>query len=104
MWNLVDAIGKLYESTFVSVLFPDGETDLFQIQTGVLQGDTLAPFLFVLIVDYTMRQTIDEHVEQLGFEIAPRTSSRQPAIKFTDMLFADDLALLPEEIDQPQKL
>ena len=57
--KLADAIGKLNVSTFASVLSPDGETDLFQIQAGVLQGDTLAPFLFVLIVDYAMRQAID---------------------------------------------
>ena len=45
--KLADATGKFNESTSASVLSPDGETDLFQIQAGVLQGDTLAPFLFV---------------------------------------------------------
>ena len=72
--KLVDAIGKFYESTFATVLSPDVETDLLQIQAGVLQGDTLAPFLFVLIVDYAMRQAIDGPVEQLGFRITPRKS------------------------------
>ena len=96
--KLVDAIGKFYESTFASVLSPNGETDLFQIQAGVLQGDTLAPLFFVLIVDYAMRQAIDGHVEQLGFEITHRKSQRHPTIKVADMLFADDVALLPEEV------
>ena len=50
------------------------EIDLLQIQAGVLQGDTLAPFPFVLVVDYAMWQAIDRHVEQLGFEITPRKS------------------------------
>ena len=50
------------------------EIDLLQIQVGVLQGDTLAPFPFVLVVDYAMWQAIDRHVEQLGFEITPRKS------------------------------
>ena len=67
--KLVDAIGKLYESTFTSVLSPDGETDLFQIQVGVLQRDTLPPFIFVLVMDYPMRQAIDGHEEQLGLKI-----------------------------------
>ena len=56
--KLVDAIGKLYESTFASVISPDSKTDLFQIQVGVLQGDTLVPFVFVLVVDYAMKQAI----------------------------------------------
>lgn len=56
--KLVDAIGKLYESTFASVLSPDGKTDLFKIQAGILQGDNLALFLFALVVDYAMRQAI----------------------------------------------
>ena len=60
--KLVDAIGKLYESTFSSVLSPEGKTDLLQIQAGALQGDTLAPFFFVLVVNYAMRQAIDGHV------------------------------------------
>ena len=102
--KLVDAIGKLYESTFASVLSPDDETDLFQIQAGILPGGTLAPFLFVFTVDYAMRQAIDGHVEQIGFEITPRKSQRHPTIKVADMLFADDVALLSEEIDQAQKL
>ena len=34
----------------------DGElSHSFSIDTGVLQGDTLAPFLFVIMVDYIMR-------------------------------------------------
>ena len=51
---LVDAIGKLYESTFTSVLSRDGKTVLFHIQAGVLQGDTLASLLFVSVVYYVM--------------------------------------------------
>ena len=27
---------------------PDGETEFFRILTGVLQGDTLAPYLFIM--------------------------------------------------------
>ena len=86
--------------TRIRILSPGGKTDLFQIQAGLLQGETLAAFLFVLTVDYTMTQAI----EQLGFKITPRKSQQHPAIKVTDMLFADDVALLSEEIVQAQKL
>ena len=58
----------------------------------------------MLIIDYAMRQAIDGHVEQLDFEITPQKSQRHPAIKVADMLFADDVALLSEDIDRAQKL
>ena len=93
---------KKNESTIASVLSPDGETDLFQIKAGILQEDTLAPFLFVN--HYSMRQAIDERVEQLCFEITPQKSRRHPAIKAKDILFDDDVALLSEEFDWAQKL
>ena len=43
--NLFQAIEKMYTNTKAKVISPDGETDMFQITAGVLQGDTLAPFL-----------------------------------------------------------
>ena len=36
-------IMMLYESMKVKVCSPDGDTDLFDIVTGVLQGDTSSP-------------------------------------------------------------
>ena len=43
--NLLQAIEKMYTNTKTKVISPDGETEMFDITTGVLQGDTLAPFL-----------------------------------------------------------
>ena len=37
---------------------PDGDTPFFDITTGVLQGDTLAPYLFIICLDYIMRTSI----------------------------------------------
>ena len=34
------------------VRFPDGDTDFFDTVAGVLQGDTLAPYLFSTWLDY----------------------------------------------------
>ena len=75
----------------------------FKSKRTYYKRDTLVPFLFVLVVDYTTRQVIDGHGEQLGFKITPRKSRRHPVIKVTDMLFADDVPLFSWEIDQAQK-
>ena len=47
----VAAIMMLYRNTKVKVHFPDGDTDYFDIASGVLQGDTLAPYLFITCLD-----------------------------------------------------
>jgi len=52
--------------TKAKVLSPDGETDFFEILAAVLQGDTLAPFLFVIVIDYVLRKTVDSHEHSLA--------------------------------------
>ena len=53
---LLRAIEKMYTNTMAKVVSPDGETDMFEIAAGVLQGDTLAPFLFIIVLDYALRK------------------------------------------------
>ena len=57
--TLLRAIEAMYTNTKAKVVSPDGETELFDITAGVLQGDTLAPFLFVIVLDYAMRKATD---------------------------------------------
>ena len=101
---LVNVISKLYENTRARAVTPDGDTELFDIIAGVLQGDTLAPYLFAIVLDYVMRQAIDGREEELGFELERRRSRRHPPVVVTDLDFADDIALLCEEIRQAQEL
>ena len=53
--RLVHAIETMYQNTKVQVLTPDGETEQFDITAGVMQGDTLAPSLFIIVLDYALR-------------------------------------------------
>ena len=71
----------------------------FAITTGVLQGDTLAPFLFIMVIDYVMSNS----EEDFGFIYEQRTSSRHPAKTINDLDFADDIALLENSIELANK-
>ena len=99
--RLLAAINKLYENTRARVITPDGETEFFQIINEVLQGDTLAPYLFAY-VDYVMRKTYQGREEALAFQLQKRESQRVPPTIVTNLDFADDLALLTEETEQAQ--
>ena len=74
---------------------PDGNTEFFDIVSGVLQGDTLAPFLFIHGLDYVLRISADLHAD-LGFTLTRARSSRYLAQFITDVDYADDLALLSD--------
>ena len=47
----VAAITILYRNTKVKVRSPDGDTEYFDIITGVLQVDTLAPYVLIICLD-----------------------------------------------------
>ena len=102
--KLLSAIENIYENTRAKVISPDGETDYFEIKAGVLQGDTLAPYLFAIVLDYVLRKTFSGKENELGFKLHRQRSSRKPAVIVTDLDFADDLALLCEEMEQAQEV
>ena len=39
---------------------PDGDTEFLGILAGVLQGDTLTPFFFVICLDYVLKISVDK--------------------------------------------
>ena len=51
----VAAITILYWNTKVKVRSPDVDTEYFDIVAGILQGDTVAPYLFIICLDYVLR-------------------------------------------------
>ena len=99
----VAAIMILYRNTKVKVRSPDGDTEYFDIVAGVLQGDTLAPYLFIICLDYVLRTSIDK-IRENGFELTKRRSKRYPAKTITDADYADDLALLANTPNQAETL
>ena len=100
--QLVSAIGILYTGTKAKVLSPDVETEFFEILAGVLQGDTLAPYIFTTMIDYATRQVIGNDALDLGFKIDRKRNRRHNPDVITDLDFADDIALVTEELEQAQ--
>ena len=72
----------LYKNTKVKARSSDGDTDYFDIVAGVLQGDTLAPYLFIICLDLMIRTSIDLMKEN-GFKLAKERSRRYPARTLT---------------------
>ena len=73
----VAAIMMLYRNIHVKVRYPDGDTDYFDIFADVLQGDTLAPYLFITSLDYVLRISIDK-IKENGFKLTKERSRRYP--------------------------
>ena len=99
----VAAITILYRNTKVKVRSPDGDTEYFDIVAGVLQGDTLAPYLFIICLDYVLRTSIDK-IKENGFELTKKRSRRYPATTITDADYVDDIAILVNTPDQAETL
>ena len=76
-------------NTKVKVRSPDGDTEYFDIVTGVLQGDTLAPYLFINCLNYVLRTSIDK-IKENSFELTKKRSRRYSAKTITEADYADD--------------
>uniref|UniRef100_A0A1I8JEX0 Reverse transcriptase domain-containing protein n=1 Tax=Macrostomum lignano TaxID=282301 RepID=A0A1I8JEX0_9PLAT len=100
--RLVSAVMALYQDTQAAVVTPDGLSDPFSTTSGVLQGDTLAPFLFVLVLDWVLRTALPSDAD--GFMLCRRTSSRHPEKRLSLLGYADDLALLASTADGAQRM
>ena len=102
--HILSAIKLCYQNLKAKVISSDGDTAYFKILAGVMQGDTLAPFLFVIVLDYALGQAIQGREEELGFTLHRRRSRRVPAVSICDLDFADDIALLSNQIEQARSL
>ena len=105
--NFVFGFLKVY--LFLSVIIShildrlDGDTEYFDIVAEVLQGDTLAPYLFIICLDYVHRTSIDK-IRENGFELTKKRSRRYPAKTITDADYADDIAILANTTKQTETL
>ncbi|KAL9960175.1 hypothetical protein ACROYT_G033591 [Oculina patagonica] len=91
--KLVNVIKMLYDDCKSQVICNTVLTDTFNVTTGVTQGCILSPFLFVLGIDWIMKQV---------------TSNRRGEIRWTltsileDLEYADDIVLLSHRYQDMQ--
>ena len=93
----------LYRNTKVKVCSLDVDTDNFDMVAGGLQGDTLAPYLFIICLDYVLITSIDKMKEN-GFKLTKERSRRYPAQTITDADYADDKVLMANTPAQAETL
>ena len=99
----VVGIMMLYRNTKVKVRSPDGDTDYFDIVASVLQGDTLAPYLFIICLDYVLGTSVDK-IKENALKLTKERSRRYPAKTITNAEYADDIALLANAPAQAETL
>ena len=76
----------------------------------MLQGDLLAPFLFIIVIDYVSRRSVGDfgYLTHKGNNQdnswrAVRSTTRIPGYKVNELAFADDIALLENDFTQAQR-
>ena len=99
----IAAIIMLYRNTKIKVHSPDRNTDYFNIVVGVLQGDILAPYPFIICLDYVLRTSIDKMKEN-SFKLTKERSRRYPTQTIMDADNTDDIVLLANEPAQAETL
>ena len=92
----VAATMMLYRNTKVKVGSPGGDTDYFDITAGVLQGDTLALYIFIICLENVLRMSI--------VTLTKERSRRYPAQTIMETDYADDIALLANTPAQAETL
>ena len=95
----VAAIMMLYKNTKVKVCSPHGDTDYFYIIAGVLQRDTLAPYLFIIGLDYVLRMSIDN-----SFKLTKEINRTYPIQTIMDTDYANDIVLQANTSAQAETL
>jgi endonuclease/exonuclease/phosphatase family metal-dependent hydrolase len=100
--RLLNFIKRSHDQQHLYVRF-DGATDDVPIhpKRGVMQGDTLAPFLFIMIIDQILRNVPAKH----GALVQSRgTRSRPNDTRIPALAYADDVVLLANSQEDAQAL
>lgn len=103
--EIVDAIMSVYYGAQAAVKVDGVVSSFFDLGVGVLQGDTLAPFLFVIVLDWVLRNALKD--ETLGLNLSSKNVGQKYSRRInvskitylTDLCYADDIALVTDNVD-----
>ena len=98
---LISDIIQMYSDTSACVSTELGPTKWFKTTSGVLQSDTLSPYLFIVLLDYALKKTLQDDV---GFVVHKGNGRRHPAIYIGVLAYADDICLQADSIDNVECL
>ena len=94
--EIIAGIKTMYDNPETFVLSPDGTTDsFFFTTTDILQGDIFTPYLFIIVVDYVLI---------ISITLQERKSTCHSRKEITDLDYADDIALLSDQINNVEIL
>ena len=91
--KLISLIKKMYSESGGQILLKGRLSTFFEIVSGVRQGCLLSPFLFLLVIDYVMRQSTS--LGNTGIQWSLRS-------QLEDLDYADDIGLLSHTQTQMQ--
>jgi len=90
--RFINIFKALYDNSSCCVKTASGYTEFFEIVSGVRQGCILSLFLFIIVIDFVMRRTMDHGIVW------------QKRNRLTDLDFADDIAIVAEEENVCQEM
>ena len=85
--KIFEVITMLYSNSSANVICGNKLTDRFGVKTGVKQGCVLSPFLFLLGIDWIVRQATDVTRRGIGLTLF---------MNLEDLYFAGDIVLLSQ--------
>ena len=88
----------MYDGTLAKILTDGGLTKAFL--AGVMYGNTLARYLFIIFMDYRMIKCLK--TKDVGITLQQIHSRRHHAVKLLDTYFADDFARLSDDTVEAQ--
>jgi hypothetical protein len=92
--KLIRIVRTLYEDFQCSVIDENETTEWFPVRTGVKQGCCMSGFLFLLVIDWVMRRTVEGERTGLRWNLTTMLE---------DLDFADDIALLSSTMNHLQQ-